>query len=60
MGQGTGLGLAVVHGIVRNRGGIITVDSAPERGTTMLIDLPAAAVPEDNDKDIANGKNSGG
>jgi signal transduction histidine kinase/ActR/RegA family two-component response regulator len=40
-GQGTGLGLAVVHGIVRAHGGVITIDSAPGRGTRFDICLPA-------------------
>ncbi|MCA9150830.1 MAG: PAS domain S-box protein [Planctomycetales bacterium] len=38
--QGSGLGLAVAHGIIEQMGGRIYVDSAPGEGTTMRILLP--------------------
>ncbi len=41
-GEGTGLGLSVVHGIVAEHGGVITAESASGRGSTFHVVLPIA------------------
>jgi CheY-like chemotaxis protein len=45
-GQGTGMGLAVVYGIVRAHGGAIAVESASGRGASFRIYLPHIRAPE--------------
>jgi PAS domain S-box-containing protein len=44
-GEGTGLGLATVYGIVRSADGIIDLDSTLGRGTSFQIYLPAVLAP---------------
>jgi PAS domain S-box-containing protein len=56
VGRGSGMGLSTVHGIVHEHGGHIVVDTAPRRGATFRVLLPAlegeadAAPPEDERK----------
>jgi PAS domain S-box-containing protein len=46
IGEGTGLGLAVVHGTVKSMGGEIFVESVPGQGTTFTLYFPVAQTKE--------------
>ena len=43
IGKGTGLGLSMVHGLTAQLGGGLTIESAPEKGTTIELWLPISA-----------------
>jgi PAS domain S-box-containing protein len=59
-GEGTGLGLSVVHGIVENHGGYLAVESAPGKGSSFYVYLPKSRddmlSKNDDDLPIAEGK----
>jgi CheY-like chemotaxis protein len=40
LGQGTGLGLSMVYGFIKQSGGNVTIDSQPGHGTTIRLSLP--------------------
>ncbi len=43
--QGTGLGLAMCHGIIERHGGRLEIESQPGEGTTVYVSLPIAGTP---------------
>ena len=45
VGKGTGLGLSMVEGLTAQLGGAMRIESAPDEGTTVILSLPAAALP---------------
>ncbi len=46
VGQGTGMGLAIVHGIIMSHQGAITIESTPGEGSAFTIYLPQVTPPE--------------
>ncbi|HET8846798.1 MAG TPA: response regulator [Ktedonobacteraceae bacterium] len=52
IGVGTGLGLAVVYGIVKQHHGFIQVQSTPGKGTTFSLYLPSAEIIQEEKQDV--------
>jgi PAS domain S-box-containing protein len=50
-GEGSGLGLATVYGIVRQAGGDVVIESKPGSGTTIRVDLPVTSDPKSAPRD---------
>ena len=48
VGEGTGLGLPFVQGVARHSGGFVTIDTAPQQGTTVSMYLPPYDGPSDS------------
>ncbi len=60
LGEGTGLGLSMVHGFVTQSGGHINIHSEPGHGTTVRLYLPRAYTREDAPVDVAREVVTGG
>jgi PAS domain S-box-containing protein len=57
-GKGTGLGLAVVYGIVKQSGGNVTLTSQPGRGTAVRVYFPRVGASAEVDDERAHGPKS--
>lgn len=62
-GRGTGLGLSMTYGFVRQSGGQVRIDSVPGRGTTIALYLPRcvqapAAAPREQAAEVLGGRES--
>ena len=60
VGQGSGLGLSQVYGFIRQSGGILTVDTEIDAGTTFSLYLPrveagAGVAPQERESEVAAG-----
>jgi len=51
VGEGTGLGLSTVYGIIKQTGGFVFVDSIPAQGTEFIVYLPSYAGKEKREND---------
>ncbi len=58
VGEGTGLGLALVHGIVTSHGGTLTLSSVLGQGTTCTVYLPRTRDAADAAVDVVHRQNS--
>jgi signal transduction histidine kinase len=45
IGKGSGLGLSMVHGVAVQSGGVVTIESRVDEGTTVSVFLPRADAP---------------
>lgn len=60
LGEGTGMGLAAVHGIIAELGGFISLESQPGKGTAVHVFIPLIAEPAEADQTLASYPIKGG